>query len=112
MPRSIAAVTSESRTPAPSWPRGTKTFTFVNPGLFAIPLPTGASPDDLDVDGAHVVVASAGCEPPGRDFLDTSEVALREPNFGRGYILFEISTALGAGYRDHVVALRQHPCER
>src|SRR5579862_2680738 len=67
---------------------------------------------DSHIHRAHVVITAAGSETLGRHLLDAREVALGELHLRRADVLLEIGAALGAWNRRHVVALRQHPCER
>src|SRR5581483_7046579 len=64
-----------------------------------------------DIHRPHVIVAGAGGKAFGRDFLDSSQVAVRKLDGRRGDVFFQIFAPLGAGYRYHVVALREHPRE-
>ena len=56
-------------------------------------------------------ITLAGCGVFGEDFVETGEVFLRETDLDGCGVFFQIFSALGAGDRDDIVALRQYPGE-
>src|SRR5258705_3475941 len=67
----------------------------------------------LEVDLLHPVgrIARAGGSADRSDGGDLLDVCRVEPDVERGEVLFKALLALGAGDRDHVLALREQPGE-
>src|SRR5690349_11908844 len=66
----------------------------------------------LEVDETHVAVPVARRRALRKRLLDALSVLLGQLDVARGDVLLEITHTLRSGYRDNVVALREHPRER